>query len=70
MGEKEVEVKAGNEVPDAPTGAILDSDPGDENDNTVAGPADAVPVTEDELEDVDDHGDDPDGEDNGDSGTT
>jgi len=57
------------EVSEFPTGAIIDSDPGDENDNTVNEPADAPIVSEDDLEDVDDHGDDEDGEDNGDSGT-
>lgn len=70
MSEKEVENDAGTPVGEFPKGEILDTDPGDENDDTAAGPADAVPITEDELEDVDDHEDDPDGEDNGDSGTT
>jgi len=50
-------------------GAIIDSDPGDEQDDFVNAPNDAPAIVEGDLEDVDDHGDEDDDED-GDSGTT
>lgn len=41
---------------------ILDTDPGDDNDDSVNDPPDLVKPSEDEAEDVDDHGDDDDEE--------
>lgn len=44
---------------------ILDRDPGDEHDDSVAKPADLPPIHEDDLEDVEPHNDEDDDDDSG-----
>jgi hypothetical protein len=62
----EPEVTSSTPVDTFPQGGsmaeILDTDPGDDNDDSVNDPDDLVKPSEDEAEDVEDHGDDDDEE--------